>query len=251
MTKIKKEIEPEVDQNSPDPSKNTSQINLFNKLIINFITAYNKYHQINEQIIFDHQNNEYYSLYEDVSQATEIDLKKKRSMLFEKFMQIFDDFLSQILETKRDSFYLFIHIFQLSNLNIIKLYECFNKLLNVECRSGSNPKCQSLILHKSLQALHILTTNQCQEYEDDESTVMCCDQLAHSFNFTGSLCSILMSNLVNQYEHSSLKKPRHAILDQDDIKITFDLLNKLSIDNPVLSFDADTKRLINYLIERM
>ncbi len=62
-----------------------------------------------------------------------------------------------------------------------------------------------------------------------------------------------MTNLVNKYEHTNdgLKKSRHAVLDDADFKITFDILNKLTRDNPIFSFDVNTKQLINYLIEKM
>ena len=250
MTKIKPDTELQVENEENQSSSSTilDQIDSFNKLINSFIAAYNKYNQINEQIVLEYQNDE--NIYQETSSGTSDQKKTQRSALFDKFMQVFDDILLEILKIKRDSFYLFIHIFQLSNLNIIKFYECINKLLNVECKSGSNPKCQSIILHKSLEVLHVLTTNQGKEYEDDESTVMCCEQLAHSFNFTGSLCSILIVNSVNKYINP-MKKSRHAVLDENDYKITFDILNKLTRDNPLFNFDDNIKQFINYLVDKV
>ena len=81
---------------------------------------------------------------------------------------------------------------------------------------------------------------------------MCCEQLARSFDFTNSICGLLMNHLANsRFEISNDSISQASLLNEMSAKVAFNVLNKLTNDNKLFSIDLIVRQLCLFLIERI
>lgn len=74
---------------------------------------------------------------------------------------------------------------------------------------------------------------------------MCCHLLATSFNFTSSICHLLMFN----FNRNPANK--NTFLTDKNLKASLEVLNTLTFDNKLFSIDIYVKQLIEFLVEKM
>ena len=81
---------------------------------------------------------------------------------------------------------------------------------------------------------------------------MCCEQLARSFDFTNSICGLLLNYLTNDRFEMSNESTGHAsLLNESSAKIAFNVLNKLTNDNKLFAVDLSVKQLCFHLVEKI
>lgn len=97
--------------------------------------------------------------------------------------------------------------------------------------------------------------DQSDDNEDDESTLMCCEQIATSFNFTSSICRLLVLNLSCNKLISKLvnndQAKSNGQLSENCARIAFAVMNKLTADNPLFAIDTHVKQIICCLMDKM
>ncbi|CAF0703798.1 unnamed protein product, partial [Brachionus calyciflorus] len=234
------------------------ELNLvFNKLTKNLMNQYEKYLKPSRGPTKNETEN-------DESDEKELDSedlsKKPKSSDLEIFLKYFDKLIEFVLTLKQENNLVLLGIFQKTNLVIIQLIEFLNKLLNIlnqqnnfDERSNDyiladhdhtkSIESKVSIIGKTIQFLHVLTTNQSEDNNDDESTVYYCNLLTTSFNFTSSISYILVLN-----NSASEQKP---FLTEQYSKACLDVLNNLTFDNRLFTIDTYIKKLIFQLVERI
>jgi hypothetical protein len=219
----------------------------FAHLIDNLMSTYEKYIQIDTQYDIEEQKLSNHSTNGNKGKQKASDdleynnLKRLRANTFEKLTNVFDEFSFLIANTKRDDLDSFLYHVQLTNIHMIRLYEfilnALNKQLDLNsAKTTSNNSNSSQIVLKIFEFVHVLITSQSKESEDDEWTIICCDQLAHNFNFTSPISHLLVNNFLNSDSH---------------VRMAFSILNKLSADNSLFAFDIYIKQLVNYVLNRI
>ena len=78
---------------------------------------------------------------------------------------------------------------------------------------------------------------------------MCCEQLARSFDFVNSICSLLINHLAKTRAYNlSEKNVQESLLNSSSFKIAFNVLNKLTSANKLFNLDLNVKELCYYLV---
>ena len=78
---------------------------------------------------------------------------------------------------------------------------------------------------------------------------MCCDHLAQSFNFTSSICHLLLNHSIKN--DKTAQKSNTGFLNEKTYRIAFSVLNKLSLDNKLLSIDSYVKQFIQLSVKKI
>ncbi len=79
---------------------------------------------------------------------------------------------------------------------------------------------------------------------------MCCDFLAKSFNFTSSICRLLLTNF-NKSNMKDSESTKKMVLSEKNVKIAFHVLNKLTSNNKLFGIDAYVKQFVYYIVNKM
>ena len=97
--------------------------------------------------------------------------------------------------------------------------------------------------------------------EDDESTIVCCKQLASSYDFASSICMHLINYLnaaaetttttTTKVNSQETMKRESQLLNESDFNLAFDVMNKLTWNNELFCISIHVKQLIYILIENI
>lgn len=241
-----------------------SLLEKFELLITNTISAFNEY--LKDQS-FNPANRQ-----RDDDKENEMNMSDNASAIyFDKFITTYNNLLKNIRQAKENEYFQFMSVFRKTNSNIIKLYEFASKLINFpNCDlKGEQSEHNPIIIKRTIELLHVLITSkkhhiyfpintsllkklyldQNEENEDDESSIMCCDHLAQSFNFTSSICHLLLNHSIKNDKTSS--KSNTGFLNEKSYRIAFSVLNRLSLDNKLLSIDSYVKQFIQLSVKKV
>lgn len=164
--------------------------------------------------------------------------------LFEKFIDKYTGLLKKLTDLKRRSYFQFVNIFQqTTSLFIIKFYDFASKLLNICFTSDQASLSNSLVVvSRTIELLHVLISSQHEDYDDDEYSLMCCDQLSRCFNFTSSLCY-----LVHTFSSDKLT----LLKDEKNYRMAFTVLNKLTLNSRLFIVDYYASDFIRFSIDKL
>ena len=276
----------------------------FNRLIGALVAAHDKFDMADQQFADsqldaandddDDESDRRHTSETTTSASCDNELKQTRSLLFDKFMHTFDELSMLVVTAKREtttntsSSNKYAAMFDANNLHVIKLYELLARLLSVQIRNTSSVVRQCVIVDRSLEFLHLLTTSEIDSSEDenhynkqtnvfnllllltivdqnrgesdeDELTLVCCEQLTQSYNIVSSICSIIYGYLKcgesggasGAAAAAAAKRPRHSLLTHSNVRLAFSVLIKLTADNAPATIDLALQQLTNCLIEKM
>lgn len=168
--------------------------------------------------------------------------------LFDKFIDIYSKLIINIKEAKQNQYFKFMNIFVKTNSNINKLYEFSSCLLYSFNSQTDYSEHNQIIIKRTIELLHVLITNQ---NEDDESSIICCDHLAQSFNFTSSICSLLLNHSLNQTNGKVSDKAYLSLLNDKSYRLAFSVLNKLTLDNRLSLIDSYVEQFIELSVRKI
>ncbi len=95
-------------------------------------------------------------------------------------------------------------------------------------------------------SIYFKIPDQSDTNEDDEPSIMCCKSLAESYNFTSHICSHLFN-----YFLTDSKKNIKSLLNEKSSRLAFIVLNKLTLDNKILSIDIYVTQFIQFAIQKI
>ena len=88
--------------------------------------------------------------------------------------------------------------------------------------------------------------------KDDESSIICCDQLAKSFDFTSSISALLIKHFTNTSQFDALNDVQsQTLLNEQTEKAAFKVLNKLTENNKLFAIDLNIKELCTLLVDKV
>ena len=83
---------------------------------------------------------------------------------------------------------------------------------------------------------------------------MCCDQLTKKFNFTSSICHLLLSHStkLDQRNKSNENDTTRSLLNEEKVfRMAFNVLNKLTLNNKIFLFDCYVTDFTRYSINKL